>query len=436
MKIAYYLIIIFILAGCSRSNNNDPLPPNVTISSISPLHGPNGTVVSVSGTGFGSIGTVDSILFNGKKSEIISINDTLATAKVPKLAGTGVITLWKNGKPVTGPVFTYDTTYIVTTLAGSGNAGWGDGKGTDAGFNNPASIVVDKIGNVFVGDVLNKTIRKITPDGAVTTFVGTANTTGNSNGTGTDARIGQARGMTIDDKDNIYFTDLDALSVKKVTPQGVVTTVAGSGGYGSADGPAMSATFKEPYGITIDKSYNLYVVDLGAASIRKISAAGQVTTIAGGNGYGHTDGAASTSSFYDPNGITIDINDNLIIADQGNHLIRKLSGNIVSTVAGGAGNTSPGFEDGPSNIAKFFFPANVVTDRYGNIYVADCSNYAIRKINKDGYVKRYAGGAPGSTDGPANAATFNTPYGVAIDAAGNLYITDVYNNKIRKVTFE
>ena len=245
------------------------------------------------------------------------------------------------------------STGTTTTFAGSaGSNNFADGTGSSARFNYPDGITIDSSGNLYVCDTFNDSIRKITPAGVVTTFAGTAGTIGSTDGTGSAARFKNPYAITIDSSDNLYVCDTYNNTIRKITPAGVVSTIAGTAGSeGSTDGTGSAARFKYPYGITIDSSGNLYVCDTYNFTIRKITPAGVVSTIAGTAGSnGFTDGTGSAARFKYPYTITIDGGDNLYIGDSGNHTIRRiLSGtNIVTTFAGIAGQS--GTSNGTAHI--------------------------------------------------------------------------------------
>jgi sugar lactone lactonase YvrE len=363
---------------------------------------------------------------------------------------------------------------LVTTLAGTAlNEGSANGVGASAQFLGPESVTVDSAGNVYVADSLNDTIRKITPSGIVTTLAGTARTPGSANGTGTAAQFYQPEGVAADSVGNVYVTDSLNFTIRKITPSGVVTTFAGTPGKaGTADGTSASAQFGFPQGITIDGSNNVYVTDAGlirkitpsgvvttlcsfAASsiavdgagnlyvantggqtISKIAPSGMVTTLAGVSGAaGVADGVGDLARFnfsLGP-GLVVDSSGYIYVADSGNSLIRKVTqAGSVTTLAGKAG--SLGSEDGTGTAAEFDYPLGLGVDNFGNIYVADSFNSTIRKITPSGIVTTLAGkaGVMGSSDGTGPEAEFGRPTAVAVDNFGNVYVND--SPSIRKIT--
>lgn len=322
----------------------------------------------------------------------------------------------------------------IALLAGAlGGPGTRDGPGNTARFNRPNDVARDSVGNLYVADRVNNTIRKITFLG-VTTFAGTPGQRGSADGVGSAARFAAPTGIVVDSADNVYVADSSNHTIRKITPAGVVSTLAGGPSFGSADGTGSAARFKFPNRIAIDASGNLYVADTSNHTIRKVTAAGVVTTVAGTAGQlGSVDGTGSAARFKLPAGIATDATGNLYVSDTNNHTIRKITpAGVVSTLAGTAGVS--GSADGTGGAAQFTFPRGLATDPAGNVYVA--SRNAIRRITPAGEVSTFAGMSTqiGSVDGSGNAARFSAPFGISIDATGNAYVADTDNNTIRKIT--
>ncbi|MDE2075586.1 MAG: hypothetical protein KGI91_00750 [Burkholderiales bacterium] len=327
---------------------------------------------------------------------------------------------------------------VVSTLAGiAGVAYSGDGIGTSATFNNPAAVATDNLGDVYVADSRNHTIRKITPSGLVSTLAGRASAQGSADGSGSAARFTYPMGIATDSTGNVYVADSGNNTIRMITPAGVVSTLAGTAGaQGSADGNGAAASFFNPYGTTTDRAGNVYVADYSNRTIRKITSAGVVSTFAGTAGVqGSADGTGGTASFSGPGHIATDSVGNVYVADSANDTIRKITpAGVVSTLAGTAGVQGSG--DGTGSAASFYWPNGIATDSAGNVYVAELANNTIRKITPAGVVSTLAGtaGAQGSVDGIGAAARFDHPSSVATDSAGNVYVSDSYNSTIRKIT--
>jgi hypothetical protein len=334
------------------------------------------------------------------------------------------------------------TNWVVSTLAGlAGASGSANGKGTNAQFYEPEGVAVDSGGNVYVADTWNHTIRKITPAGVVSTLAGSAGNYGSTDATGSSAQFYQPQGVAVDGGGNVYVGDTGNHTIRKVTPGGVVTTLAGlAGNYGSTDGTGTNARFYQPAGVAVDGAGNVYVADYFNSAIRKITPAGAVSTLAGlaGN-YGSADGTNTSARFWGPQGVTVKGTNNVTVyvADTGNGTIRSItpvgSNWTVSTLAGSA---SDGSADATGGNARFYWPGGVGCDTGGNLYVADSENSTIRQITPAGVVSTLAGsaGASGSADGTGTHAQFYGPQGVALDTGGNVYVADTANGTIRKIT--
>ncbi|HUR56617.1 MAG TPA: immunoglobulin domain-containing protein, partial [Opitutaceae bacterium] len=242
------------------------------------------------------------------------------------------------------------------------------------------TLGIDGAGNVYVADTLNNTIRKIASNGSVTTLAGQAGQEGTSDGSGSNARFLSPSGVAVDSAGNVYVADAGNNTIRKITPAGVVTTLAGvARTSGSADGTGTAARFSNPSGIAVDGAGNLYVTDSGNHSIRKVTPGGVVTTFAGlAQSSGSSDGSGTLARFNNPTGISIDSAGTLYVADSGNHTIRKItSARAVTTIAGRAGIS--GSTDATGNAARFLEPGGVAVDASGNVYVADTSNNTIRR---------------------------------------------------------
>jgi len=326
----------------------------------------------------------------------------------------------------------------VATFAGTaGSSGSADGTGPSARFNSPQAVAVDGAGNVYVADSGNNTVRKISPGRVVITLAGLARSSGSVEGVGVAARFSYPTGVAVDSTGNVYVGDAGNNTIRKVTPAAAVTTVAGLAATpGTADGSGPAARFSFPTGVVADGAGNIYIADSANHTIRKITPAGVVSTFAGrAEVSGSADGSGPNARFSAPQGLAADAAGNLYVADTSNHTIRKITPDgTVSTFAGQASN--PGHLDGIGSAARFVYPEGVAVDAAGNVYVADTANNTIRKISPTGNVITLAGLAAtsGSTDGTASAALFRNPEDIAVDAGGNVYVVDSYNSTIRKIT--
>lgn len=322
----------------------------------------------------------------------------------------------------------------ITTFAGSASvAGAIDGIAAEARFDSLRGGALDSEGNLYVADYGNRVIRKITPAGVVTTFAGTAGVTGSADGTGAAAQFNSPWRIAIDADDNLYVTEYDNHTIRKITPAGVVTTVAGSPGVaGSTDGTGSAALFSNPSGIAITSDGNIYIADETNNRIRKMTPAAVVTTFAGNN-IGFQDGTGIAAKFNFPTAIAADAGDNLYVADYLNHSIRKITPAAVVTTL--AGDGTEGSADGVGAAAQFAFPSGIAPEG-SDLYITDGTNNTIRKITSAGVVTTIAGavGTSDTTDGIGGAARFNTPFDIVNAGGGAFYITEPVNFTIRKMS--
>jgi len=305
-------------------------------------------------------------------------------------------------------------------------------------FKNPIGVVMNSTGTLYVADTNNQVIRAVDSSGTATLFAGTVGVAGSANGTGSAAQFNSPQGLAIDSSGNIYVADYGNHLIRKITPSGVVTTLAGlAGSSGSTNGTGTAARFNHPIGVAVNSAGIVYVADCDNHQIRKITTGGVVTLFAGSStlAFGHADGTGSAATFRTPQGVAVDSAGNLFVADTGNNTIREITAAGVTTTLAGTANTY-GSTDGTGSAARFDFPDNIVVDGAGNVYVTDDANCTIRKITSTGVVTTLAGsaGTSGSADGTGGAATFHHPSGIAIDSSSNLYVADYDNNLIRKVT--
>ncbi|GAA1335580.1 NHL domain-containing protein [Saccharothrix algeriensis] len=338
----------------------------------------------------------------------------------------------------------HTSTLPITTVAGNGAAGFGgdSGPATSAHVNYPLSVVVDGAGDLYIADHNNHRIRKVARDGTITTAAGngTAGFSGDG-GPATSARVSYPVGLAVDGAGSLYIADYNNHRIRKVAKDGTITTVAGNGtaGFGGDGGPATSARLNYPYTVAVDGAGSLYIADYNNHRIRKVAKDGTITTAAGTGaaGFGGDNGPATSALLNNPTGVAVDDAGNLYVADYNNHRIRKVTEDGTITTAAGTGAAGFGGDEGPAASARLHHPIGVAVDGAGNLYVADYNNHRIRKVAEDGTITTAAGtGAAGfgGDGGPAASARLNCPYSMAVDGAGSLYVADRANHRIRKVT--
>jgi len=319
------------------------------------------------------------------------------------------------------------TSGVVTTFAGSGSTGTVNGAGKAASFNYPNGVAVDAAGNVYVADKGNNEIRKITSTGTVSILSGTL-AAGNSNTStiGVSATYNGPTGVAADAHGNIFVADFGNNLIRKIASDGTVTTLAGGSKSGNTNDVGTKALFNGPAGVAVDTSGNVYVADFANNLIRKITPAGAVTTLAGSGKVGSANGTGTAATFNGPRGVAVDINKNVYVADANNNLIRKIDSTGVVTTFAGTG--SKGNASGSATTASFYYPSGVALDAAGNLYVADALNNLVRKIAADGTVSSLAGSGNLSITSP-----FNAPVSVAVNTAGNVFVANEYGNIVQVI---
>jgi sugar lactone lactonase YvrE len=374
--------------------------------------------------------------------------------KKVKLALLGFVLLLTINSCKKNEMIKKEKVWMVSTLAGSGASGaYADGKGELSAFSQPSGMAVDGSGNVFVADLGNHCIRKITPEGVVTTLAGKGGEYGLVDGAGTTARFNSPTAIAIDSHGDFFVADGNNC-IRKITSAGVVSTFAGST-YGFADGTGMAAKFGDMKGVTIDGSNNLYVTDYSNNRIRKITPTGVVSTIVGnvqGGPYGgNTNGPIAMATCATPMGIAIDPSGNIYFSQENRSVIRKVSVNGV--VDNFTNAVYSGYSNGP--VASSTFSADIrslACDAAGNIYVVDRGgNAVIRKITFDNGVgitttlagiqatigQRQVNPVTWYSNGLASEAKFYWPECIAVDAQGkNVYVSDIQQARIRKISLE
>ncbi len=411
----------FLLAtGCGKSGSpsgpsgptgpTGPTGPSApTISSAAPDSGAFNTTVTITGTNFSTTTTNDIVSFNGAAATVSAATATQLTVTVPKGAGTGAIKLTIGTNTITGPTFTYEFTYTVSTFAATG-------------FDEPFGIAVDTAGNVIVADDFHDQIKMVTPAGVVTTVAGSG-TGGFMNGPAGTAEFLDPPSVAVDPMDNILVGDAFNYKIREIS-SGTVSTLAGTTS-GHMDGSVATAQFFSPDFLTVDAADNVFICD--AHYIREVSG-GNVSTLYDGHTYSSTI-VAFTS-------IALKSADTLILLDDLGANVFQLTPSGTFTVLAGTG--SAGYYDAPAASAQFSSATGLAVDANGNILVADEANQRIRMISPAGMVSTIAGsGTAADVDGNGTAASFNNPHGIAIDKkSGTIYVLEPTTNRIRKITVE
>ncbi len=422
----YILAATLFMTACKKDEAAHESGVPMTLSGFIPATGGHGTSILINGSNFSYDTSEVEVTINGKKLAIIGSNLNQIMAVVPKRCGSGKVIVKIAGKEVmSGGEFNYIFSRTVTTFAGNGTAGYANGKGEDAMFNfngvdwyRGGGIAIDKAGNVYVTDVGNYCIRKIDPSGMVTTFAGT-NSQGDADGTGQQARFNLLYGLAIDNDGNIFTADPGTWKIKKVTPQGVVST--------------WHSASSDPWHVGVNKLTNeVFYSCTGSGSVYRIPAQGTQETVATGITY--------------PAGLGFDSKGNLFVVSSGNQVIYKfVKDTWAKSIFAGTENVA-GYANGLATAAKFANAWGLAVDGEDNLLVAgngtwngvDNADQSIRFIDgKTGAVSTYAGS---STYGYMNAlnesASFRGPLGVATDDNGISYVIDKNNNRIRKIVSE
>ncbi len=337
---------------------------------------------------------------------------------------------------------------IITTVAGTGAQGYGGDGGPAVGapLNFPTGVAADTAGNLFIADAGNNRVRRVdAATGVITTVAGTGESDHNGDGIpATAANLGNPIGVAVDAAGNLFIADYGNNRVRRVdTATGFITTVAGTGigGYGGDGGPAAGASLLSPAAVAVDAVGNLFIADQGNYRVRRVDAVtGVITTVAGSDvqGYGGDGGPATDAALITPTGVAVDAAGNLFIADSYNSRVRRVDAvtGVITTVAGTSG-AGFGGDGGPAAAAPLAYPAAVAVDAAGNLFITDSGNGRVRRVDAvTGLISSVAGDgtfAYGGDGGPAAGASLNLPTGAAVDAGGNLFIADYGNNRVRKV---
>jgi sugar lactone lactonase YvrE len=331
----------------------------------------------------------------------------------------------------------------IRTIAGSIAAGSkGDGgSAVSAQFDRPLGVVVDSVGNLYIADANNHRVRKVTTDGKISTFAGTGSPgKGGDGGPAVSAQLNYPREVVVDSVGNLYIADANNHRVRKVTADGKISVFAGTGtaGSGGDNGLATAAQLNGPFGLAVDSAGNLYIAEYYNHRVRKVTTDGKISTFAGTGspGKGGDGGPAGSAQLNCPIAVAVDDADGLYIADHANHRVRKVTADgKISTIAG-TGTAGSGGDGGTATSAQLNLPMGLVVDSTGVLYISEWNGHRVRKVTADGKISTAAGtGAPGSggDSGPATSAQLNNPSGLAVDCVDTLYIADWANNLVRKV---
>ncbi|MFD8695475.1 NHL repeat-containing protein [Kitasatospora purpeofusca] len=334
---------------------------------------------------------------------------------------------------------------LITTVAGNGQQGFGGdgGPATTSSLNCPFSVTFDSSGDLYIADYQNHRVRKVSTGGTITTVAGNGvKGYGGDGGPATAASLKDPAGVAVDRIGNLYIADRSNQRVRKVGPDGTITTVAGSGthGFSGDGGPATRARLNFPHSIAVDGAGNLFIADDYNHRLRKVGPDGTITTVAGDGteGYGGDGGPATRAGLNFPHGIAIDAAGTLYIADRYNYRVRKVTPDGTITTVAGTGTRGFDGDGGPAVRAALNLPQSVALDRAGNLYLADYGNKRVRRVTPDGRITTVAGdGTEGSRgdSGPATSAQLNQPLGIAVDAHGDVHLADYGNHRIRRLRF-
>lgn len=435
MKSIQYILIVFLSAVFFTCSTDDDAPLRNTspfVMAVVPVQGQPNDVIRIQGRNFSGVRENNEVLFNDQPAVVIEASHNELQIVVPQGSGDAHVYVRVSGQDAQGavPAFSYleFTDYVVGTVAGESTFGLQDGTGVEARFRNPEGVAISPEGDIIVADRANNSIRRLTTEGVVTTIMGDGST-GYADGDVSVAKLNYPWKTCVDKDGNIYIVDNRNHAIRKIDTKGLVSTVAGTGVAGFADGPGAQAQFNQPVDVAVDANGVLYVADNANHKIRKITPEGEVSTVAGGAA-GFSDGDVATALFRNPSGITVDADGNVFVADRLNHRIRKIdmASGKVSTVAG-AGTT--GSRDGLASEAQFNNPYGLEVDQDGSIVVADLNNNKIRMI-ENGTVSTIAGSSTGFLDGAGVVAKFTSPTDVAI-LDGIIYVADLGNHRVRKV---
>ncbi len=400
----------------------------ITLNAMNPESGPKNTVVTFTGTNFGTDTNMVKVFFDDIEAEVQQVSQTSIVAVVPPKAFTGVVRILIGEQELNGLVFDYQISDVQVSILAGVTQGFVDGNAAIAQFSFPDDITIDQNGDLFITEGFNNSVRKITfefegdllADIVISTLAGNGSS-GFLDGNGQNAQFDAPTGITIDNDGNLYISDTFNHTIRRITSSGEVSTLL-----------AVDPVF-DPRGITIDSEGNIYVIDGSNHRISKVILPNEINTFVGDGISGFINGDITNARFSFPKDITIDSEGNFYVTDSNNNSVRKITPS--GTVTTLAGDGTSGFEDGIGSEAKFNFPQGITIDIEDNLYVVDVGNHSIRKITSSGMVSTIAGnGTSGFNSGVGSEAQFNQPRGITIDSDGNLFVVDRGNHSIRKIT--
>jgi DNA-binding beta-propeller fold protein YncE len=439
LKLIIPVILTLLISACVKTdtgtgNGKPGKGATLTITGTNRVEGAMNDSLVIGGTGFTTDTSKDIVTINDVRAPILSATATEIIAKIPVRAFSGNIVVHVGGQSVTGPMFQYlVTTGVVSTFAGNTNLGPGfsDGIGTNARFFGPVALALDSTGDLYVADLLNRRIRKITLQNAsVTTFAGNG-TYGDEDGDGASAEFGSINGIAVAKNGAVYVADADYNVIRAISTDGtLVTTIAGQAGQsGYSNNTALTSLFNKPMGLTFDNTGNLIIVDQGNNVLRELTTSSMdVTSLTTG----------TNGNFNQINGITYNArNSDVYVADAGSNQIKAFS--VTAVYYTYFGNGILGYLNGIKGApVEFNRPQGLAFDNNYNVYVADTFNNCIRMIDNQYNVTTLVGSTEsGLADGTGAAAKFNEPYTVVVDNINHyLYVADTGNSCIRKVVLE
>jgi len=436
IRFFYFALTALLLTASACDKKESGYVASVTdvlVTSVYPSSGLSKDIIVITGRNFSKVKTENIVSFNGIQAVVLEAASNRLEVIVPENATTGNITVTVKEQQINGPKFTVIeqvSNYIVSTIAGATTFGFINGSGLEARFRNPDGILIDLNGDIIITDRTNHSIRRMTTAGVVSTVAGTG-ISGYANGK--PGQFNTPWQSTMDAAGNIIVIEKDGGRIRKIAADGTVSLIAGTGSLGFTDGDVSVARFNHALDGVVDSEGNIFVADRNNYRIRKITPAGMVSTFIG-------NGTTAILTF--PIALTIDKQDNLFVSD-GNRIKMITKSGIMTTIVG----STKGYDDGTPGeplTVKLGDIFGLNFDNDGNILLADASNNRIRKITPGtgndwtkATVTTIAGnGTAGRIDGLGHTATFNQPYDVVMDAKGDIYVADNVNHSIRKIVYK